>query len=225
MPGLQVSWRTVYVVEYIGPIFVHLAIMALRPHIYGKRGNLDLTPTQWLAFAMVAVHFLKREYETLFVHQFSANSMPIFNLFLNSGHYWGLSGLIAALDIYAPFSGAARTPTPGVLEILGTAIFVFGEISNLIVHIHLSSLRRPGSTERAVPYGYGFGIVTCPNYMFEIIAWVGAILATRSWGFAIYLAAGIWYMEAWARGKEAAYRREFPDTYKKKRYGVIPGLM
>lgn len=55
-----------------------------------------------LAYACVTFHFLKREYESVFVHRFSNSTMPLRNLFQNSFHYWVLSGLLIGYYLYSP---------------------------------------------------------------------------------------------------------------------------
>jgi len=57
----------------------------------------------------------------------------------------------------------------------------FAQLSNLYTHIYLSSLRKPNSTERKIPYGYGFDLVSCPNYLFEILGWVAFSVLTGSY--------------------------------------------
>ena len=42
-------------------------------------------------------------------------------------------------------------------------------------------MRPAGTTKRAIPYGYGFNWVSCPNYFFEIGAWVSIFGLTGSW--------------------------------------------
>ncbi|PFH60529.1 hypothetical protein XA68_10809 [Ophiocordyceps unilateralis] len=218
--GPQVAWRTVFLVEYLGPILIHVGFVAARPHLYSG----PMSSTQWLCFAMIVGHFVKREMETLFVHKFSASTMPVFNIFKNSGFYWGLSGLLCAWSIYNPRSLAAKAEVPAV-DAVGAALYLFGETGNGLVHLYLSSLRSSGGTERKIPAGYGFGLVTCPNYMYEIISWVGIIVASRDWAVSLFIGIGAAQMYAWARGKESAYRKEFGDKYKKKRYVILPGLL
>lgn len=183
-----------------------------------------MSKTQWLVFGMFITHFLKREFETAFIHKFSANTMPFFNVFKNSFFYWAISGVLCALSVYYPRSLAARANQP-MIDAAGTALFVFSETGNALVHYYLSTLRSPGSTERKIPRGYGFGLVTCPNYMFEIMAWVGIIIASRDWSVALFISIGAAQMYVWAKGKERAYRTEFGDKYKKKRYVILPGLL
>jgi very-long-chain enoyl-CoA reductase len=226
--GPQMDWTTVYVIEYMGPIIFHVVIPYLRPYIYpfasAESLSKPFSSTQNLAWYMIIGHFLKREYETLFVHRFSANTMPARNIFKNSAFYWLLSGLLTAYTVYAPDSLAATANQP-LMDIIGTVLFLFGEISNAYAHHYLSTLRTKGGTERKIPTGYGFDLVTCPNYMFEVLSWLGIIVATRSWACAIFIASGIYQMQEWAKGKEMAYRTEFGDKYKKKRYTMLPGLM
>ncbi|CAM1504767.1 Fc.00g023580.m01.CDS01 [Cosmosporella sp. VM-42] len=221
--GPQIAWKTVFIIEYLGPILLHALVYAARPYLY-KNATYDMSPTQWLTFAMVVLHFLKREYETLFVHKFSANTMPWTNIFKNSFFYWAFSGALCAFFIYSPTSLAAKADKP-VIDALGAVLYLFGETGNALVHQYLSSLRSAGGTERKIPVGYGFGLVTCPNYMFEVLSWVGIIVASRSWTVVVFIAIGAAQMYDWAKGKERAYRKEFGDRYKKKRYVMLPGLL
>jgi very-long-chain enoyl-CoA reductase len=169
-------------------------------------------------------HFLKREYETLFVHKFSASTMPVRNIFKNSFFYWAVSGLLCALEIYYPNSGAAKANND-LVDVIGALIFIVCESANALVHLHLASLRSAGGTERKIPNGIGFSLVTCPNYMFEIFAWIGMTITSRSWATAAFIAMGTFQMYVWGKGKERAYRKEFPDTYKKKKFVILPGLL
>jgi very-long-chain enoyl-CoA reductase len=173
--------------------------------------------------AMIALHFIKREYETIFVHKFSLSTMPFSNIFKNSFHYWVTSGVNLAYWVYSPDSYAAiSTPATKYMDIAGVVLYVFGELSNLHTHRTLSNLRSRGGTERGIPKGYGFNLVTCPNYFFELIAWVGILLVSRSLSTALFIISGWWQMNQWAIKKEMALRAEFPDTYKKKKYFLLP---
>ncbi|OAA52443.1 3-oxo-5-alpha-steroid 4-dehydrogenase [Beauveria brongniartii RCEF 3172] len=221
--GPQIAWRTVFLIEYFGPILIHPAVVAARPYIF-PGGDAPMSSTQWLSFGLIVAHFLKREFETAFVHKFSANTMPVSNVFKNSFFYWAVAGLLCAVSIYWPRSLAAKASEPAV-DAVGTALYLFCEIGNALVHLYLSSLRSAGGTERKIPHGYGFGFVTCPNYMYEILAWVGVIIVSRDWTVALFIAIGGAQMFVWAKGKEKAYRKEFGDKYKKKRFVVLPGLL
>lgn len=66
-------------------------------------------------------------------------------------------------------------------------------------------------------------MVTCPNYMFELIAWTGIALVSKSWAVLIFSVVAWAQMHQWAIKKERALRSEFPDKYKKKKYVLIPG--
>jgi very-long-chain enoyl-CoA reductase len=218
-------------VEYFGPILFHGLLPFLRPYVYRfwpyeykSEAETPMSTVQWLLFILFQLHFLKRELETMFVHKFSSNSMPAWNILRNSFFYWAMSGLLCAFDIYGPGSFADRDELVP-LDYLGLGLFFFGEICNFTVHLHLSSLRSRGGTERGIPNCIGSSLVTSPNYMFEVIAWLGVILISRSWAVVAFISVGISYMRSWSRGKEKALRQEFGDKYKKKRYTMLPGLI
>ncbi|KAL4887059.1 3-oxo-5-alpha-steroid 4-dehydrogenase-domain-containing protein [Aspergillus karnatakaensis] len=225
--GPQISWRTVFIIEYLGPLLIPaLVLFPLRPYVYF---NFDKIPEpsdiQLLVCALLSIHFIKREYETIFVHRFSNATMPARNIVKNSGHYWLLAGINIAYWVFRPDSAAATGRVPPPILYTGLALFVFGELANYNTHLVLRDLRRPGTTERGIPSGFGFSAVTCPNYFFEIVAWVGVYLVSgMSWSVLLFIVAGGGQMILWAQKKERRYRKEFGDKYKRKRFVMIPGL-
>lgn len=219
--GPQISWRTVFVVEYLGPLLLHPLVYYGRPLFYGT--SQPPSELQKITLIMCVLHFLKREYETLFVHRFSAATMPARNIFKNSAHYWILSGINLAYWCYAPSAPTAGPSNP-LLVYTGIALFAVGEVLNLYTHIVLKNLRRPGTTERGIPRGIGFDLVTCPNYFFEIMAWIGVALVSWSLSTVVFIVIAAAQMGAWGKKKERRYRKEFGDKYKRKRFAIFPGV-
>ncbi|OOF98170.1 hypothetical protein ASPCADRAFT_205444 [Aspergillus carbonarius ITEM 5010] len=225
--GPQLGWRTVYIIEYLGPLFIPaLVLFPLRPYVYFNFDQPLPEPSffQLLVCALLTIHFIKREYETIFVHRFSNATMPARNIIKNSGHYWVLAGLNIAYWVFRPDSPAATTQDAFLLY-SGLALFIFGELANLNAHLILRDLRRPGTTERGIPSGFGFKAVTCPNYFFEVVSWVGIyLLSGMSWSVLFFIVVGTAQMAIWAKKKERRYRKEFGDKYKRKRFVILPGL-
>ncbi|KAJ2783664.1 3-oxo-5a-steroid 4- dehydrogenase [Coemansia javaensis] len=221
--GPQIGWQTVFYIEYAGPIVLHYLVYNLQNLFYGQTFEHSLV--QQCAYFMVMGHFIKRELETAFVHRFSHGTMPLFNVFKNSGHYHILSGLNLAYWVYSPDTaqGTARAAELGrpLLLAVFVGVFLFAELSNLSTHITLRNLRPPGSRVRRIPRGYGFGLVSVPNYTFEILAWAAFTAVTRSLAAVLFLAVASAQMYVWAAKKHAQYRLEFPD-YPKSRKALIP---
>merc|ERR1712137_1173682 len=124
--GPQISWRTVFALEYLGPMLLYPIFYSQPWWIYGSDlPAMDLV--QHLAFACFMLHYLKREYETVFVHRFGNGTMPLRNLFKNSSYYWG-NALICAYFINRP----GYTPPSFLLVVVGVALFVIGEVGNFL---------------------------------------------------------------------------------------------
>lgn len=225
--GPQISWRTVFLLEYLGPIIIHPAFY------FGYYQDASKTTVQTIVFVCIMLHFVKRVLETAFVHKFSLTTMPIRNLFKNCAHYWVLSGFLVAFFTYAPqdwtssggldaFLYSSNTfewdlPTALVLA----AVWAFAEVSNGIVHLNLASLRPAGSKERRIPYGYGFDKLSCPNYFFEAWGWCILCVLSMNWSLWVFNAVGSLQMYFWALKKHKRYLKEFPD-YPKDRRAFIP---
>lgn len=256
--GPQIGWRTVFYVEYFGPILIHVFIFFFPQYAYfwlprsmvaapqlsslsvdyfryqlAKGHNL----LQTLTFVLILLHFIKREMETAFVHRFSHGTMPLRNLFKNSGHYWILSGVLIAYGVYYPESATAKLPvfvqrllqsltsSPAANSfrlVAWTLLWAYSQVSNLITHIILRNLRPPGSTERRIPLGYGFSLVSCPNYWFEVTAWLSLCFLTGNIFVWIFTAVSFAQMAVWAEAKHRNYQKTFGDKYPRRRKIMVP---
>jgi very-long-chain enoyl-CoA reductase len=118
------------------------------------------------------------------------------------------------------YSGVEITLSKWIL--LG--VWGFAELSNLKTHLILMNLRPVGSTVRKVPVGYGFNLVTCPNYFFEILGWVAYSLIVQSVWAWVFTVVGAVQMYFWAVKKHQRYKQEFGKEYVTKRV-LIPFLI
>ncbi|KAJ2874362.1 3-oxo-5a-steroid 4- dehydrogenase [Coemansia aciculifera] len=224
--GPQIGWQTVFYIEYFGPIIFHFIVYNFQSVFYGQ--SFEHSDVQRRVYLLIMAHFIKRELETAFVHRFSHGTMPLINVFKNSFHYHMLSGLNLAYWVYGPSTAhgtplAAKLSSPFLLALF-TGVFLFAELSNLSTHITLRNLRPPGTRVRRIPYGYGFNLVSCPNYLFETIAWVAVAAMTRSLASVLFLVVSTGQMYLWAVKKHKQYKREFAD-YPKSRKAVIPFVL
>lgn len=207
--GPQMSWRTVYIIEYLGPLLIHPLIFSM---FSGPRSS-----AQWVTLALVTIHFLKREYETVFVHRFSSETMPAFNLVKNCAYYWFVGGVALAGVTYSDWYARETYKFPRYPVLL----FLLAEMCNFKTHTILRDLRPAGTTERKIPCGLGFDWVSCPNYFFEILAWVAMSSVTNSLASWLFTAVGAGQMWFWSVKRHRRYRKEFPD-YPKDRKILVP---
>merc|ERR1711879_134458 len=204
--GPQIGYRTVFIIEYGGPIVIWF-LLAL---IFGARSS-----TQQLAEFMWIAHFVKREYETFFVHRFSLATMPIFNLWKNCAHYWGAAFYVG---IWVNRSGFSTNLN--LLSVIGFIIWAIAEYGNYVSHVTLMNLRPPGSTVKGVPKGGLFEYVSCANYTYEVLGWIGFSLVVRTLPAWIFTILGAGQMFMWAQKKHAALKKM--EGYPKGRKIMIP---
>ncbi|KAE8141772.1 3-oxo-5-alpha-steroid 4-dehydrogenase-domain-containing protein [Aspergillus pseudotamarii] len=226
--GPQISWRAVYIAEYLGPVFIPwLFLFPLRPYLDSHYDTTtEPSSLQLLLCALLTVHFVKREYESIFVHRFSNATMPARKIVQNSGYYCVMSCNMAYWIFRPDAAAAAKELISPWLLYTGLGLFAFGELANLNTHLVLRDIRRSGTTERGVPCGFGFGVVTCPNYFFEIIAWIGIYFVSGlSWSILFFIIIGSVQMAIWAKKKERRYRQGFGAKYKFKRFVMLPGII
>lgn len=156
-------------------------------------------------------HYLKREYETHFIHRFSNATMPFFNVFKNSFHYWMLGGLFISYFLYSPkYTEVFSASTVNILAVL----FVLCEAGNFYSHYQLRNLRTPGTRERRNPRGFMFELTSCANYTFEVAAWLVFSIMVGTLTSYIFLLVSTAQIAAWSIKKHKILNAEF---------GKVPG--
>lgn len=69
-------------------------------------------------------------------------------------------------------------------------------------HVILANLRPAGAAKGyAIPRGFLFNLITCPNYTAEILGWVAFTVATQTAAAGLFTLVGAAQMAQWALGK------------------------
>jgi steroid 5-alpha reductase family enzyme len=170
--------------------------------------------TQWLVYAAVMIHFLKRTYEVLFVHKYSGPIQP-FTFVIIVVTYALIAGLISALN-------AQAIPAVDALFIIGIVLFIIGQIGNFYHHKLLANLRKTEGGYH-IPRGGWFEKATCPHYFFELLAWLGILLLSRHLFTLLAFIAMFGYLTGRSIKTRQWYRQRFPD-YPAERKNMIPFL-
>lgn len=224
--GKQIRWEQVFYIEYFGPILI-LPLF----YLLGKREAY--TEVQLVALVLGVLHYVKREYETAYVHVFSRESMPFKRVLINSFHYWVLFGLLNAIELYFFPSGHSNSP---VVTAALTALWAIFEFLNYKCHTVLGGFRRNPkqkndkeyvnlSKERQIPHGWGFDTVSCANYLWESLGWLTFSILTRNYTAFLFTIFSVVQMTQWALEKHRRYRKEFADKYPRNRKAIFPFIL
>jgi len=168
-----------------------------------------------LAATLLAVHFIKRVAEVLFVHRYSGE-MP-FAVGAGIGFYYAVcAGGISAVSTQQTSCAVAAV-----------ALFALGSLGNAWHHLLLARLRSTsseGAKEYKPPTGGLFEYVSTPHYMFELIAWFGIALASEHLN-ALLVA---FSMSSYLSGRSVATskwnRKRFGKAWPATRGNMIPFL-
>lgn len=167
---------------------------------------------QWVVFAAITLHFVKRTLEVLFVHKYSGY-MQTFTFVIIVVTYALIGGMISSLN-------ANPVPTMDALFYLGIVFFIVGEVGNYYHHRLLADLRS-GNTGYFIPRGGWFEYATCPHYFFELLAWLGIVLMSRHLFTVLAFIAMFGYLTGRSIKTHAWHRARFKD-YPVNRKFMIP---
>jgi very-long-chain enoyl-CoA reductase len=174
--------------------------------------------------ALVAfLHYFRRLIESNFIHRFTDQPLPWVAIPGIMFYYWFLFGICVMYFFLNPTYSPVLPLSDNINIALG-ALFMLFEALNFRCHCITAALRKPGSNERGIPQGCGFGIVTVANYMWEGFAWMAYIPLAQTWG-ALFFSFASW-LAMYQRGKErhAKYEQQFPEYAKGKKI-LIPYIL
>ena len=211
--GPHISSRLGWIIMELPAVVVFLAV-----YLNGKAA-FNIVPL--LFVVMWQSHYLNRTFIYPFRIRASERRTPL--LVVGSGFFFNVINAY----INARFISEFGEYTVGWLAdprfLIGVGIFLVGIAINLHADNILIRLRRPGETAYVVPQGGGFRFVSCPNYMGEILEWVGWALATWSLSGLAFLLFTSANLVPRARSNHQWYVETFRD-YPPHRKALIPGI-
>jgi 3-oxo-5-alpha-steroid 4-dehydrogenase 1 len=173
------------------------------------------------ALCLWEMHYLYRSYVYSALQRGSKRSFPIalaalaFVFNINNG-------VIIGYDLFARgrAGSMALWSLPGCI---GLALFLAGFALHVVSDASIRSLRGEGEKGYKIPRGGLFRLVSDPNYLGEIVQWMGLALMTRSvavWAFAFFTFCNVFPR---AISNHRWYHEHFPD-YPPERRIIIPFL-
>ena len=173
------------------------------------------TPMVTVLGLLWLLHYLQRTFVFSLLLRGSGKRQAVLTVVLanvfNALNATGYAASLVDRPFDAPFGG-------------GVVLFVMGLLLNVLSDHLLRRLRTPGESGYKVPFGGGFAYVSAPNYLGEIVEWLGFALAAgtlAAWAFALFTFANL---APRALANHRWYRETFPD-YPAERRAVIPGVL
>ncbi|KAL4441371.1 hypothetical protein ABPG74_013666 [Tetrahymena malaccensis] len=222
--GIQLGWTTVFYAEYLGPIIFYGAFYLI------GRSRGEMSTSQNIGLTLGVLHYVKRILETLYIHVFSRDSMPLASCWKNFLHYWIFFGTFIGVEYFMYYKDPGyNNLTKGIW----VGLWALFEFLNFQCHKTLSNIRTevPSKTledgssvnkRRKIPTGWGFDQVSCANYLWETLAWVAFSGFSRCYTSYFFTAVSFYQMFVWALGKQRRYKKEFGKEFPRGRKAIIP---
>ncbi|KAB0354288.1 hypothetical protein FD755_022826, partial [Muntiacus reevesi] len=226
--GQQVSWTTVFLAEYTGPLLIYLLFYLRIPYIYDmKESSRRLChPVVHLACFCHCIHYIRYLLETLFVHKVSAGHTPLKNLIKSCAFYWGFTSWIAYYINHPRYT----PPSFGYRQVAVSAInFLICEAGNHFINVVLAHPNHTGNnacfpSPNYNPFTWMFFLVSCPNYTYEIGSWISFTIMTQTLPVGIFTLLMSIQMSLWAQKKHKIYLKKF-NSYMHRKSAMIPFIL
>jgi len=190
--------------------------------------SMDHADRPFLIGIMLVIHFLKRTFETLFLHKYSGGTDLATSISIGV-YYTLVSIIINSFLVKVPISLYDSN-----LCSLGIACFLIGQIGNFYHHYILATLRKDdlnGTTKDKgqiikaykIPSGGLFNLVTMPHYFFELISWFGIALCSQQINCYLVFFSMFSYLAGRSVATSEWYKQNIKD-YPNNRKNLVPYL-
>ncbi|DAZ96998.1 TPA: hypothetical protein N0F65_011913 [Lagenidium giganteum] len=191
-----------------------------------SRGEHCWQLTPLMAAALWLLHYSYRAFVYPFLIRSDARKRMPLVVVLAGDSYNVLNSYINARFLSEFGDYSADTPLARPSFWLGATMFAVGLALNIQSDHILIHLRKPSDSARyVVPYGGMFELVSCPNYLGELLEWTGWALLTESpagLSFAFYTASNLIPR---ALSNHRWYQTTFDDKYSRMRRAIIPWVL
>jgi 3-oxo-5-alpha-steroid 4-dehydrogenase 1 len=183
-------------------------------------GSVSLT--QIIFLCAWEAHYIHRAFVYPFTMRTDLRSFPL--LIVASGFTFNLINAFLNGSYIVMHAGQYQLAWMSDIRFIsGIALFIIGYIINRQSDAILNRIRRNSNNDYAIPNGGAFKWVSCPNYLGEIIIWIGWALATWSFVTAAFAIWTIANLAPRARAHHRWYREKFPE-YPPERHALLPGI-
>jgi 3-oxo-5-alpha-steroid 4-dehydrogenase 1 len=183
-------------------------------------GGNPNTVTTLIFLGLWEAHYLHRA----FIYPFNLRSRRMPLLVISFGFLFNtVNGYLNGRYIFSFSGGYGNQWLADPRFIAGVVLFITGFIINRQADRILDNLSKSADSGYKIPYGGLYRWISCPNYLGEIIIWLGWAVATWSLpglAFAVWTIANL---APRARSHHAWYRQKFPD-YPPRRRALLPGV-
>ncbi|XP_036407719.1 trans-2,3-enoyl-CoA reductase-like [Megalops cyprinoides] len=224
--GRQVGWSAVFLTQYVGPILIYLMFYLRLSNVYDDTVKSQRPPVVHLACFCHSLHYIKHVLETLFVHRLSDGYTPLRNLLKGCAFYWGFTawlGYYINHPLYTPPYFENKQVIPSLVW------FLVCEAGNFCINI---ALARHNQTVKASyprptynPFTWLFKLVHCPQYTYEIGAWLSLAVMTQTLPVAVFAMLISIQMLLWAKKRHHKYLRQRRSSSGYRRAAVIPFIL
>ncbi|KAK9078679.1 hypothetical protein SSX86_002736 [Deinandra increscens subsp. villosa] len=170
-----------------------------------------------MVISALTLHFLKRVFEVLLVHQYSGymsleDVVPMTLSYTTS----------TATTIYAQYLSVSSLEPSVDLKYVGAMLFLVGISGNFYHHCILSNLRKKGDREYKIPKGGLFDLVICPHYLFEVLEFVGVSCLSQTMYSVSFTFGTICYLAGRSYATRKWYVLKFGGKFNKDVKALIP---
>jgi len=203
---------------YSGPILFFL-------YFYFRNlqfSNINLN----IIFILGILHYVKRIYETNFVHIYGKGGFPLFSgeFFGLIFYYWILFGFSIG---YYTFNYDYEKSNKH-LDLIHYSAIIFhlvSEFNNYKSHMILRNLKLHNSGNRGIPNGNMFNYVTNSHYFWELMSWIGFFFIVRNWASFLFVVYSFISMSSLSYQKHENLKNYYGVNFPKNLKAFIPFIL